>query len=94
MPNKLQCVQPKEDKMEQDEREGLDKLISEQVIHALGTPIDLRSVQVRKLWNDHYRVNVLVGVNAASVKVANSYFLVVDGDGGLIAATPKIMKLY
>jgi hypothetical protein len=90
MPNKLQIEQPKEEKLEKDEREKLDDLIREQVIHALGKPMDLRLVQVRKAWKDHYRVNVIVGVNAGSVRVAKSYFLVVDSDGRLIASTPKI----
>jgi hypothetical protein len=94
MPNKLQIEQPKENKMEHDERETLSDLIREQVIHALGKPMDLRSVQVRKVWDDHYRVNVIVGVNAGSVRVANSYFLVIDSDGSLITATPTITKQY
>jgi hypothetical protein len=93
MPNKLQTEQAK-DEMNQVKRETLNNLIREQVIHALGTPTDLRIVQVRKVWDDHYRVNVIVGVNAGSVRVANSYFLVIDSDGGLIASTPKITKQY
>lgn len=94
MPNKLQSEQPKENKIEQDKRETLDRLIGKQVMHALGKPTDLRSVQVRKLWDDHYRVNVIVGADAGSVKVAKSYFVVSDSDGNLIAATPKITKQY
>jgi hypothetical protein len=93
MPNKLQCEQPK-DKLGSDERETLDNLIREQVIHALGAPFNLRSVQVRKVWDDHYRVNVLVNVGAGTVRVANSFFLVTDSDGCLTAATPKITRLY
>jgi hypothetical protein len=93
MPNKLQCVQP-EDRMRLDEREALDNLIREQVIHALGKPIDLRNVQVREVWSNHYRVNVIVGEYASSVRVANSYLLVVDSEGKLIAATPPITKQY
>jgi hypothetical protein len=57
-------------------------------------PIDLSHVQVRKLWDDHYRVNVLVGENSGSVRVAYSYFLKIDSDGRLIASTPKITKQY
>lgn len=94
MPNKLQCEPLKESTMERDEHEALRNLIRERVLHALGRPTDLRQVQVRKVWDDHYRVNVIVGVNAGSVRVANSYFLKVDSDGGLIAATPKITKQY
>ena len=94
MPNELQTEQPKEEKLGPDERETLDDLIREQVIHALGTPFNLRSVQVRKVWDDHYRVNVLVNVGAGTVRVANSFFLVIDSDGCLTTATPKITKLY
>ena len=93
MPNKLLIEQLK-DEMAQDERKTFDNLIREQVIHALGTPIDLRKVQVRKVWKDHYRVNVIVGINAGPVRVANSYFLKIDSDGSLITATPKITKQY
>src|SRR5688572_32554492 len=38
-------------------------------------PADFQSVQVRPLWAGHYRVNVLVGGNAAMATVAHSYFL-------------------
>jgi len=41
----------------------------------------LHKVQVRRLWDDHYRVNVLIGEDAASAKIANSYFVEADGDG-------------
>ena len=94
MPNKLQSEQTNQGKMEQNDNEKIDNLVRKQVIAALGTPIDLRSVQVRKVWDDHYRVNVYVGPSAASVKVANSYFLVIDSEGGLVSSTPTITKLY
>jgi len=60
----------------------------------LGKPGDLHAVQVRWLWEDHYRVNVFVGPDAASAKVANSYFLVVDDGGNIIASTPTIRRQY
>jgi hypothetical protein len=93
MPNKLQNEQPK-DMIDQHKVDAQVNLISQHVIQALGTPSDLRNVQVRKVWDDHYRVNVLVGVNAGSVKVANSYLVVTDSDGGVIGSTPKIVKQY
>jgi len=93
MPNKLQCEQP-EDEMGREEREAMDNRIREQVIHALGKPVDLRNVQVLKIWDGRYRVNVIVGPNAGSVRVANSFFLEVDKTGGLVSASPKITKEY
>jgi hypothetical protein len=73
-------------------REMLDALLGEQVIHMLGKPAGLHKVQVRRLWEGGYRVNVLVGPDAASVKIAHSYFLKVDGDGNIVESTPKIIR--
>ena len=92
MPTKQQREPPKD--LAQHKRETLLILIGEQLIHTLGTPGDLLKVQVKLLWEDRYRVNVFVGVDAASPKLAHSYFLEADGDGNILAATPKITKQY
>jgi hypothetical protein len=75
-----------------EERARRSALIGAHVLRALGQPEGLHGVQVRHLWEDHYRVNVLVGVNAASARVAQSYFLVTDGDGNVVASTPPIAR--
>jgi hypothetical protein len=80
--------------LERRKREAREALIRERVIRALGEPGDLLAVQVRRLWEDHFQVNVLVGEDAASARVANSYFLVADGDGNIIRSTPGITKQY
>jgi hypothetical protein len=80
--------------LEQHRRETRDLLVGEQVVHALGEPGGLLKVQVRELWKDHYRVNVFTGKDAASARVAHSYFLVADGDGKIVASTPKIARQY
>jgi hypothetical protein len=88
----------KQDKQPADhEKNGgqqLAAVIGKHVLHTLGQPDDLHRVQVRPLWQDHYRVNVVVGANAASVKVAHSYFLVADGDGNIVACTPELTRQY
>src|SRR5207244_4117813 len=48
----------------------------------------------RRVWADYYRVNVFVGADAASAKVAHSYFVAADGDGKVIESTPAITRLY
>jgi hypothetical protein len=68
--------------------------LGEQVLQQLGHPSGLHRVQVRKLWEDRYRVNIFVGVDAACATVAHSYFLVVDGDGKIVASNPKITRRY
>lgn len=80
--------------LENDQREALNTLIGERVIHSLGAAANLHRVQVRHLWADHYRVNVYLGVDAASAKVAHSYFLDADSDGNIQASTPMITKRY
>jgi len=91
---------PKTDPAEQDKAMEKHKsdtrnvFIGEQVIHTLGKPDGLYNVQVRRLWEDRYRVNVVVGETAASPKIANSYFVKADGDGRIIESNPKIKKQY
>jgi hypothetical protein len=74
--------------------EDRNDLIGGRVIHALGKPGDLLKVQTWPLWENHYRVNVFVGADLASAKVANSFFLTADGDGNILESTPKITKQY
>ncbi len=64
------------------------------VMRNLGRPANLVAVQVRCLWEDHYRVNVLVGENAASVTIAHSYFLVMGSDGTCQSSNPTITREY
>ena len=91
---------PKSEAAEQDKvlekqrSDTMNGLIGAQVIHTLGKPDGLHDLQVRRLWEDHYRVNVFIGANAASAKIANSYFVQSDSDGNIVKSTPKITKLY
>jgi hypothetical protein len=80
--------------LERHKRETLNTLIGERVIHTVGEPADLLQVQVRQLWENYYRVNIFIGADAASGKVANSYFLQADADGNILQSTPKILKQY
>jgi hypothetical protein len=92
MPPQQNVAQPVE-----SEEQGIrrrDSLIEGQVMLALGHPNGLHRVQVRSLWEHRYRVNVLIGPDAVSAKVAHSYFLITDGRGTVIASTPTITKQY
>jgi hypothetical protein len=86
--------QERQDTIEQDKSNAHDALIAEQVLHALGRPSDLLQVQVRNLWQKHYRVNILVGPDVASVRIMHSYFLVADNEGNIATSTPAITKKY
>jgi hypothetical protein len=66
-------------------------LIGRRVLEALGQRGDGYRAQVRRRWEGHYRVNLLTGADAASTRIAASYFLVV-GDGSILASTPGIAR--
>ena len=80
--------------LEQHRRDTLNAFIGEQVIHTLGAPGELLKVQVRPLWGVYYRANVFVGADAASARVAHSYFLTVDANDNIIESNPKITRQY
>jgi hypothetical protein len=69
-------------------------LIGGHVLRILGQPPALYRLEVRRLWDDYYRVNVFVGPDAASASVAHSYFLATDKDGAVVASTPDITRRY
>ena len=71
-----------------------DAAVGKYVLQTLGQPANLHRVQVRWLWEGHYRVNVFVGVDATTATVAHSYFLVADGAGTIVKSTPKIVRHY
>ena len=91
MPTTEQHDQNKE--MERDKADTLNARVGAQVMHTLGMPLGLHDVQVRRLWDDCYRVNVITG-ETASPKIANSYFVKADSDGNIVESTPKITKQY
>ena len=80
--------------MKRHEREMFCALIGEKVVHVLGEPSNLCKLVVRPIWKDHYRVNVFVGENLASAKIANSYFVQTDDGGNILESCPKITKEY
>ena len=92
MATKRSDKQPAE--QEVDRCQWRDAAIGAHVLHALGEPGDLQRIQVRPLWQGHYRVNVFVGTDAVSVRVAHSFFLVADDDGNLLRSAPTITKQY
>jgi hypothetical protein len=79
---------------ERPQPDPLSGLIGGRVLGLLGEPGGLHRVQVRGLWQGHYRVNVLVGADAASARVAHSYFLVAGPDGTILTSSPEITRRY
>ncbi len=90
-------TQPEKAEPLQEEKHGgqqLQAVILRQVIQRLGQPDGRSRVQIRKLWEDRYRVNVITGPEVGSDVIAHSFFLVTDDNGTIVAATPRITKQY
>jgi hypothetical protein len=77
---------------EQREIAVRNAFIGDQVMSLLGAPSDLHCIQVRRLWDNRYRVNIFTGPDVVSAKVANSYFLLVDGEGKIVSSNPNISR--
>lgn len=92
MPAKEQGKQQAEaGKQTHEQRSGV---IVAQLLQTLGRPTALYRVEVRHLWEEHYRANVLVGADATSLRVAHSFFLAADENGNILASAPDITKKY
>lgn len=72
------------------ERLQANALVVHQVIGTLGRSGELQRVQVRHLWENRYRVNVLIGDDVPSTRIGDSYFLVTDSAGNILASTPPL----
>ena len=79
---------------EKQECQQMKTLIGKNVLSGLGQPGNLIRAQVRTLWGDYFRVNILVGPDVASVKIAHSFFLSADAEGNILTSNPKITKQY
>jgi len=93
--NIMPIAQQPEDPKQKDrqKREDLKAIIGKHVTHSLHDISGLCKVQVRPLWGNFYRVNVVIEDEVGSIKIPHSYFLEVDGDGNIIESTPKITRL-
>ena len=72
----------------------LEAMIATGVLRGLGRPADFLRAGARLLWGNYYRVNVFAGPDAASARIAHSFFLEADGDGKILTSDPPVTKAY
>jgi hypothetical protein len=75
-------------------RASREETIRTSILTSLGRPPGLYRVAVVPLWQDHYRVNVVIGPDPTSVCIPQSYFVVIGDDGTIIRSIPPIIRLY
>jgi hypothetical protein len=68
--------------------------ICRNVIATLGRPGDLLRITARHVTGDGHRVNVITGPDAASARIAHSFFVTADENGNITAAEPALRKHY
>jgi hypothetical protein len=90
----LPMTSPGEPRADAVERAPPDAAIRESVVASLGRPPELYRVAVMPLWQDHYRVNVLVGSDLTTLRVAHSYFVEAGEGGRIVKATPPLTRMY
>jgi len=84
----------RDDQADRKTSNTLNHFIAEQVVQSLGSPTDLRNVQVRPLGGDRYRVNVVVGKDFNSARIVDSFFLTADDEGKILTSSPEIARMY
>ncbi|MFO0845501.1 MAG: hypothetical protein U0797_24475 [Gemmataceae bacterium] len=72
----------------------LEAVVGDYVVGRLGRPPGLRCVQARQVFGSRYRVNVFVGDDTPTARIAHSYFLEADGDGKILSSTPALTRVY
>lgn len=71
-----------------------DRAVESAVLAGLGRPPGLYRVAVRPLWENRFRVNVLVGTDVTTVRISHSYFVQTGPAGDILSAEPRITRLY
>lgn len=79
---------------DESKRDAVCDSIRKQLFLSLGKPTNLLTVQVRPVGGQNYRVNVVVGTDFSSTRIANSYFLKADAEGNILTSSPEIVSLY
>src|SRR5438477_12851206 len=80
---------------EQKEASGrLESMVAAAVLRELGRPADFLRAGARLLWGSCYRVNIFVGPDVASARIAHSFFLTADGDGKVLTSNPPVRRAY
>lgn len=95
MSTKQEEQEKKEVAAQKRKRDGLlEDLVRDNVLFDLGRPNNLYRVQVTRVGNVKYRVNVFVGSSLTLAKIAHSYFLEADGHGKILSSNPVITRTY
>jgi hypothetical protein len=69
------------------------KRVGDRILLLLGRPDDLVHLQVKRLWDCSYRVNVLTGT-AIDATIRHSYFVKTNEAGEILTTRPNVKRMY
>src|SRR5437868_1747627 len=72
----------------------LEGVVRDNVLGQLGRPPAPHRIQVTSVGGGSYRVNVFVGLDVASFKIAHTFFVKADADGKILTSTPAVTRAY
>ena len=64
------------------------------IMATLGRPNNFLRITARQITGSGYRVNVVTGIDAASARIAHSFFITADANGNVTNSDPAILKHY
>lgn len=70
-----------------------EAVVTRQIIRDLGAPPRLQHIDVKRLWESHYRVNFWCD-DAGVPRLAHSYFAEVSLSGSIVRVDPAIERIY
>jgi hypothetical protein len=71
--------------------EVMKAMIVKLVLGELGIVDRFLGVKVYLVWENHYRVNVVVGTDLGHGRIGRSFFLVFDEAGDIVSSTPSLI---
>ena len=69
------------------------KRVGDNILLGLGRPSNLVHIQVKRLWESAYRVNVLIGV-LLDATIQHSYFVKTNEEGEIVTTNPRVKRIY
>ena len=90
---KPEALAVKKDDKSQSDSALATKRVSDHILHHLGRPNDLVHVQVKRLWDYSYRVNVLTGTSVDAT-IQHSYFVKTNEAGEVVTTRPNVKRTY
>lgn len=87
----------KEQPVEHPPTKNLSEAVTKNVLNRLGKPQNLTKIVANPVGDQRFRVNIWCAVNPEIIvhsDITDSFYVVVNEDGGIIRSSPDIVRKY